>query len=427
MMDVIKKNLTSIICGIIAVVAVVALFWPVSGMYETLQAEVSKRTGAAASLNGLVKKSRSLPKTQLEVTEEKTLDPQFFPTPKAIAQAKALSDQVKSQSDGLYQTALTLNRHEPLHPDALPMGSAPALFTFCQKYRLAMSIATNAESRKQSYLVKMMKAGFPPTSVEIERKKREVEDEIKSRLVKDPRTQQPLNQRENDAEIAARVPLVAETMRREAAEQCKLYLELTAFEPFQNLNRADYNNPELYEVYLGQLGLWLHEDVVKSIARANEGAENVMDAPIKRLYNIKPPQDLFRLSGALELKDPNPAEPILLNTAASASGRITQPLFDVIRFQLRILIDAEALPFVLQELSRDKFITVLQCTMLAHDGAVDKTQGFYYGDKPLVLLDLLCEDLFFREWTRDLMPGQIKKALGVKDRTETPAAAPAAQ
>lgn len=427
MMDLIKKNIMSIVCGVIALVAVGALFWPVSGYFEELKTRVGERKGVASGIKQLTTKTRMMPKTQLDgmPAEEKNLE--IFPNRQTIDQGDALIKQVKDQSLSVLDAAVKLNTHEPLLPDVLPGGASTlmaSLVNYCQKYRQTMSISSSEESRKQSYLVALMNGGFPPTDAEIEAVKKSEEERIRKKLIPDVLTGQPLNREQVEGEIAATIPYVAEKMRKEAAERCQLYIDFNAFDPYASLNRPDQNNPELYEIYLGQLGLWVHEDVAKSIKKINEGSKNVMESPVKHLKKIKLPDELFRFSGAArEVVAPNAAGKIEPNTQVSASGRQTNPLFDIIRFNLTIVVEADKVPQILHELSRDKFLTVLEFDMTTHDAALWKTVGYYYGDKPLVQLDLMCEDLFFRSWTAPLMPAQIKLALGVGDPAAKPAEA----
>jgi hypothetical protein len=77
-MDLVKKNLVSIIFGAIAILAVVAIFWPISGFYSRLNADVAKRKTVFQSIKSLDKK-RPLPQLELAASAEaKQLD--AFPT-----------------------------------------------------------------------------------------------------------------------------------------------------------------------------------------------------------------------------------------------------------------------------------------------------------------------------------------------------------
>src|SRR4051794_40220927 len=120
-MELVKKNLTSIICGVIALLAVVALFWPISGYYNELQAKADARKQVYTTLKGILDKPRNLPTVSLETAEPKKLEQ--FPTQAVIDAGTAVQTQVKTQSAAMFETALKMNQHTPLVPGALPEGS----------------------------------------------------------------------------------------------------------------------------------------------------------------------------------------------------------------------------------------------------------------------------------------------------------------
>ncbi len=59
-MDFVKKNLVSLICGTIALVAIIATFFPLSGYFTELNKKLAQRTTEIAKINGLLKKPRTL-------------------------------------------------------------------------------------------------------------------------------------------------------------------------------------------------------------------------------------------------------------------------------------------------------------------------------------------------------------------------------
>src|SRR4051812_42547258 len=61
-MEIVKKNLVSIICGVVALLALVAVFvWPLDGYYEDLQTKTKKRADVQGKATGLLNKTRTLP------------------------------------------------------------------------------------------------------------------------------------------------------------------------------------------------------------------------------------------------------------------------------------------------------------------------------------------------------------------------------
>ncbi len=58
-MEIVKKNILSIICGVIALLAVVALFWPISGMYADAQTVLDGRKKAFTDIVSLKQSPRA--------------------------------------------------------------------------------------------------------------------------------------------------------------------------------------------------------------------------------------------------------------------------------------------------------------------------------------------------------------------------------
>jgi hypothetical protein len=91
-------------------------------------------------------------------------------------------------------------------------------------------------------------------------------------------------------------------------------------------------------------------------------------------------------------------------------------LYDVLRFKVKLVVDATKVPQILRQLEVGQFITVLN---VQYDEVVDpavaaasQTGGFRYGDKPVVRLEIDCEDLLMRKWTDNILPDSRKSGLG---------------
>src|SRR5688572_15734724 len=107
-MDIVKKNLASIIFGVVAILAVVAVFvWPLDGYYEELKTKADARAAGAAKIKGLETKQREWPLTELEQTSGKPLD--RFPSKDVLKVGKDAREQVEKRSAEVYRTALSLN------------------------------------------------------------------------------------------------------------------------------------------------------------------------------------------------------------------------------------------------------------------------------------------------------------------------------
>jgi hypothetical protein len=80
------------------------------------------------------------------------------------------------------------------------------------------------------------------------------------------------------------------------------------------------------------------------------------------------------------------------------------------------VVDATKVPQILRQLEVGQFITVLNVQFNeVVDPAVaasSLTGGFRYGDKPVVRVEIDCEDLLMRKWTDDILPDSRKSGLG---------------
>src|SRR5687768_14540792 len=94
-MDLVKKNMLSIVCGVIAIVAIVAWFWPIGPMFTSLQADLDARAAEYKKVEDLRTAPRSLPSLVLEGGEKPVLN--RFPNEKVVAvgreKTKALTEQ----------------------------------------------------------------------------------------------------------------------------------------------------------------------------------------------------------------------------------------------------------------------------------------------------------------------------------------------
>jgi hypothetical protein len=413
-MDIIKKNLVSIICGVIILMAIVALFWPINGYYKQLQATATARKSVYQTLKSLLEKPRQLPIVSLDSTDPQPLGQ--FPTTLVIQQGTAVTQQVHAESDAILAAAIKMNQHEPLISDVLPQGPTSSAIAFRDQYKSYVNYL-NSDTRANSFPIRIMNAGFPPTDLEIQAKLADVGQQIKAKT-QFSGTGQAMNQPAIDAELAATMPKVPDQLKLQAAQNCKVYIDPTTFEPYTPIVAGNFGAPpEPSTIFAAQVQLWVQEDIAKSIAAVNQDAHNVMESPVKHLLEVRvldtmggtPPAAAAGAADAgADLTGTLPK-----NYAFSPTGRASNAVYDVIPIMLTMDVDAEQIPRVLQELSRNKFITVTNCSIQSVDTGLLQAMGYYYGTKPVVELNLQCEELLLRKWTEPLMPLHIKEVLGI--------------
>jgi hypothetical protein len=423
-LDIVKKNLISIICGVIALVAVGALYYPVSGYYDELRTEADQRVAVYNSLNTLRTKPRTLPVTSLTDTTAPPLE--GYPTQAVINAWRGVTDKIKLESDQMYQTAIDLNKagHEVLEPDALPSGGVAALGEFRRKYQTEM-ITITPEARKVSMVGRILGAGAPPTVAEIEEARRAAEAELR-------RGAAGFNAEILKQQLDDRKSKIPRELREKAAKENKMYAQFDPAPAVPMLPELSSSTTAITAeaVFRAQMTMWVQRDVLKALAAVNKDATEVANAPVKHLFSLRVSDASINAFGSsLSMAQSfaggappttEPSQDLPKNPNASLTGRRSNGVYDVLRFNLRIFVEAEQVPRVLQELSRNQFITVINVNQQSVDLGRWQAFGYFYGDKPLVQLDLSGEELFMRAWTIPLMPKGVKLALGLIQPDQPP-------
>ena len=420
---VIKKNILSIICGLLALAAIIAIFWPIDGYFGQLQTQVDTRKAANSTATLLLRKQRTLP-----VLDPLSTDPQplkGFPTVTVIARGKTATEAINDESVAMLKAAMSLVGHQPLVPDALPNGNTMDASDFRVKYQQIMTFPSTDPNQVQFTLpFTILHAGMPATDIAIKARQDELRDQITAQETQKDAQGNPINQAEVEQKVEEAVTAVPDQMRSAAATNNQMYIAPDAFHI--NPRLAGVSPPSTVDMFNGQIGLWLLQDVFSALASANlddKGtpiAGGVPNSRVKHLLKIDFADAPFSpdyaaaaavAPGAAPAVAPDPSHPVL---NISPTGHVSNSMYDVIPFKLHIIVDAQEVPLILQALSRNRFITVLRLDMLTVDSAAAVNAGYVYGDKPVVRLNLDCEELFFRQGdTLNYMPDSIKKALGI--------------
>jgi hypothetical protein len=111
------------------------------------------------------------------------------------------------------------------------------------------------------------------------------------------------------------------------------------------------------------------------------------------------------------LDEPTPTKQYTI----SMTGRYSNPTYDVIHFTLIMDLDALRFSEFFANLERNRFITILRADMRGVDLETAQRRGYVYGKNPVVTITMKCEVVLFRDWTKPLMPTNIKKLLLIPD------------
>src|SRR5437762_6944927 len=105
-MEIVKKNIVSIICGVVALAAVVVAFTFVSGKMSELQRSAEARKAAHDSLRTLLTKPRELPVVDPDNPTAAKLDK--FPSDSIIKQGEAITASVATESKAMSDAAVAM-------------------------------------------------------------------------------------------------------------------------------------------------------------------------------------------------------------------------------------------------------------------------------------------------------------------------------
>ncbi|HEY8665685.1 MAG TPA: hypothetical protein VIL86_03425 [Tepidisphaeraceae bacterium] len=445
-MDIVKKNLFSILLGVVALVAIVASFWPLGNWKNELQEKVSKSAGEFQALQGQESKSRHLPTLDPNTSEAPELGNNIFPNDEIIKAGSKAITAVKDDADRMLKTAVKLNTHALLVDGSLPVPGNRA-FDFREAYLARMAAVNKSGEVARGSLIADVGAGMPPTKEEFDEALKALRKEYDLKYVDLP-TKAQANKEEVDAEYDAAAKLLPEQIRQERAQSVQLYIDRDAFDASKDI--GERSTPSADQIWFAQLLLWLQEDAANGIHAANDAAfklaENSPEAgdeknpfnpdvrwsAIKRLVKMDvlgarggAPSPAMYVTSAGPAEGPGPRKPAAEAGGEAASfvpsisptGRVSNPLYDVFHYTLVMDVDITQLPLVIQELERNHLITVMKVDLACIDSAAEQANGYAYGKHPIARVSLQCEAIFLRQWTVPLMPPSIKTMLGIEEKT----------
>lgn len=473
-MDIVKKNLLSIIFGVIALLAIAADFYPMAGKRDALKTEAAAHAAKAEALKQLRDKPRTLPAVKPGSSESDPLP--SFPTAQMVEEGHKKTDLVNKAADAVMARASgELNKHLPLVAGALPGSPGETLpaSSFAREYvgmfpvqlapgAVAAAVPPPAPRRAGAppTLMQMLQAKVPPSDLELAAARVEKQKQVEAEVTRYSANGQPNNLPEVQDAVAAAFKSLAETLRTQTAQTAKVYVDPAAFSMYPGMIIGAAPTPT--DIFWAQIGLWTQEDICHAIADindANNPKTSVIDAPIKQLVKISflssasaqaaataGAVPVFLVPGlapgtgvglgnnmdmpAAPVGDPaapgavaavvpmDPAAAITKNTVASPTGRSSNGLYDVEHFSVELIVDAAKVPEVLEGLGSKRYISVIQVESIEPiDSAFYRGAGYYFGVKPCVRVRARCEQLFFRSWLGEFVPTRLKTILGYPAET----------
>jgi hypothetical protein len=430
-MELLKKNIISIICGLVAVLAIGAYFWPLGEHTAKLDAKVKSQVGQYDELARLLSRPRKLPIIPGAGPQR---DLTVFPSQAIIDAGRKAVAEVASQAKSMRDWAVAANKHEPLLKGCLPNVSDKMAFDFRDLYNTRMG--REPDSKFPRMLPADLKPGAPPTDDDIAAAAEKVRTGIMDRIEMGPNGQPALGaQRKAERQVKDQLATLPEQLRRVNAQQCRIYVDADAMDTVSLSTKAVGGTitlaPPAGKIWAAQLSYWVQQDILNAIVELNRDAESVQDSPFKRLVKIavdtsyvRPPKDkakdapsgnLMQLPGPMNPMGAESMQQQNFGTAVlSPTGRTCNALYDVVQFSIDAEVDAARIPAVIQGLERGKFINVFSVDV----ASIDATQaaaldGYIYGDAPVARVLFRGETIMFRAWTVPLMPRSVRTYLNV--------------
>jgi len=131
-MDTVKKNMWSIVCGVIAVLAVFFTYWPLSGKFVELNTKITSSVDEDNKIRQLNNTNPNMPIIDPKNSEVMKLNQ--FPTERVIEKGKQVVGKVHAEAEKLGQRAMEMNKRDPLVANALIIGREPFMSSFKQEY-----------------------------------------------------------------------------------------------------------------------------------------------------------------------------------------------------------------------------------------------------------------------------------------------------
>ena len=235
-------------------------------------------------------------------------------------------------------------------------------------------------------------------------------------------------------------------MYNQAASDISFYASASAFilpeSPF--ITKAQHSLAELYDWHWDW---WVAEDIIAAIVNANTDLENgkplpVVQAAVKRLISVRTlDPTLASISsgkssnsgnrskgrggnssdrGGAASGGPLPDPVVSMNSAiktdfaVSLTGRSSNDLVDVRNIEVVVIVETAALPRLVNALAKENFITITNLSLAPASAFRAAESGYIYGSRPVSMVTMELETLWFRKWTAAWMPTQVRDALGIK-------------
>jgi hypothetical protein len=467
-----KSNPMSLVAILIVLLSLVLLF-AVNLMGKRFVDEMAVREGELNQIKELSLTPVTLPPANVDDPPQKLKVAANMAAIKHLESTYAKLDLEHKQIEKLIVEE-NRGRHSVMIDGLFPSTDDAAL-PFLARDRYRESLTNMLKEYSDNALLPRIDAGVPPTIDDIEEELERVEsDYIQTAFPLNPgavREHLTLPQLKNLRKI--KQDRLMEILRRRA-QQIHIYAQTDIEDPDFPFDVGAWSEagprPSLVEIWEGQLGLWIQQDIMQAIAWTNKTDNDKVDvllAPVKRIVSIEiepgyvginsvgaisklagtnsvaraprrqrrsvadgPPGMPFGGFGAAvpdllseeERKKglvPDADKPIPDDFSKGPTGRRSNSIYDVRHAVLTVDIDSKRIGELIDNLAKSNFITVLRMGITDID-EYEMLQDFYlYGSDDVVEARLTLETIWLREWTSPSMPKEVRLLVGIDQPEKT--------
>jgi len=397
-MDLLRRHLFFIVCGVVAAAGVAAGVVGLQGMPK-VQAGLKNVAGIYDALGRI--QSKPVSRDEIEAEKQRI-------------------ERLVTDRDAVEAKAKTLYAYAPLVPEVFPSGDALPRIEFRRRYMEAMDA-----------LLPTLRAGVPATPREIEAFKDRIKNEVVRARDQGMDLESGSGPQRTPAGIltAAGVRLNARA-RANIAKAQQLYcyaLSLADSKPPLQVPALDYHKamidvsavdaPFIEDVWWAQIGYWIQADVVKAIAAVNEAAAEAARArdeeawvgnlPVKEVISIRVSSEYVSRDSADEKLGAPPAgfdpafPPGTPETVFTHSGQTSW--YEVRQFTLKLVMDERDIPALVDRLCTNTFHNLLRVAYQAVPADKDFAAKVY-GPEPAVIVVMDFETIMLGGVFRPIMP-----------------------
>ena len=461
----IKAHLVIVICGVVIIGAPLTAWFVSEGMNTELRDRISQGTSKLSELDRLRKSTVSLevpggtPISVTTVVNQKLLD----------AYERAVG-QIGTEAQRVHEAGLSWNRDfngTARSKDDIIRGMFPAPRE-SEKETLPFEMY-EALINRYTQLLRDVGASGPPSPEEVSEVLSRRRDQFVAGQRKDDLSELDDSELDDLAKQLTQARLNVyrafvlgeSTLPGAPAAPVRFYATLGSL----GLPLRPQSPPPMAELFDWQWRYWITQDFLFALADAN-GEKSALDGAVKRLVGMRISEinaergsansggggggmgggmagGMSGMGGgggqqpgrrrntgnanagnaaqgggqpAAALGEPriDPKREAKIDRAISITGRQSNEVYDVRTIDCELIVSTAQLPQLMDAIAKRNFMTVLNVTVSPADAFAAAKDGFIYGIEPVSKVNMQIETVWLREWTAQMMPGDLRDMLGIQ-------------